>query len=382
MGTAAFPKVHWIVRLNYRNRSITFGLLFAVLWLHLTTHDGHDPGPLFWLLLAFQLLIYPHLLYLLGLRSSHMLRTETSSMLLDSALFGCWVAVMGFPLWISCTMLLSVQINMTIFHGLKGLFKCVLAIFCGVIVGVLVFGFRLEPDSSLVATLAIILLFSLYLLMVSHSAYLRNLSLRAAREKLRQNERELQQKLVEIHGLQIQLSELVNRDSLTGLHNRRYFDAELANALADRRPEHSLCLLMIDIDHFKQINDNFGHQAGDHVLARLAGVLTSHCRVRDVICRYGGEEFSILMPAISLANARRRGERIRRAFADMQVSFNGQALQVSLSIGIAACPLHADTAEQLVGYADQALYQAKATGRNQVAIWKSENYNDNINSDT
>lgn len=382
MGTAVFPKVHWIVRLNYRNRSISFGLLFAVLWLHLTTHDTLAPGPLFWALLAAQLLVYPHLLFLLARCSRRMLQTEISSMLLDSALFGCWVAVMGFPLWVTFTMLLSVLINLTVFLGLKGLLKCLLAILCGVTVSVLIFGFRLEPESSLVASLAIILLFSLYMLMVSHSAYLRNLSLRAAREQLRKNESELQQKLHEIHGLQIQLRELVNRDSLTGLHNRRYFDAELNRAVADRRPEHSLCLLMIDIDHFKQINDNYGHQAGDHVLARLAGVLTSHCRGRDVICRYGGEEFTILMPEISLANAIRRSERIRQAFAEMRVSFNGQALQVSLSIGIAACPLHAVTAEQLVSYADHALYQAKAAGRNKVATWKHEEHDSKANIDT
>lgn len=380
MGTVVFPKVHWIVRLNYRNRSISFGLLFAVLWLHLTTHDTLAPGPLFWVLLASQLLVYPHLLFLLARRSKRMLQTEISSMLLDSALFGCWVAVMGFPLWVTSTMLLSVLINLTVFLGLKGLLKCLLAILCGVTVSVLVFGFRMEPDSSLVASLAIILLFSLYLLMVSHSAYLRNLSLRATREQLRKNESELQQKLQEIHGLQIQLRELVNRDSLTGLHNRRYFDAELNSALADSRPERSLCLLMIDIDHFKQINDNFGHQAGDDVLARLAGVLTSHCRGRDVICRYGGEEFTILMPEISLTNAKRRAERIRQAFAEMEVSFQGQSLQVTLSIGLAACPLHADTAEELVGYADQALYHAKATGRNKVVPWAHADHEKRANS--
>lgn len=377
MGTAGFTKVHWIVRLNHRNRSISFMLLFAVLWLHLI---DRDTGPVFWSLLAFQLLIYPQVLYLLALRSNHMLRTETNSLLLDAALFGCWVAVLGFPLWITCTMLLSVHINLTVFHGLRGLFQCLTASLCGAAVGVLIFGFRLEPDSSFIATLAIILLFSLYLLMVSHSAFLRSLSLREAREQLRENERELQQKLMEIHRLQIQLRELVNRDSLTGLHNRRYFDAELARALANRRSERSLCLLMIDIDHFKQINDSFGHQAGDDVLARLAGVLTSHCRRRDVICRYGGEEFSILMPEISLANAKRRAERICQAFAEMEVSFQGQRLQVTLSIGLATCPLHADTAEELVGRADQALYQAKVTGRNKVVPWAHEEHGETAGS--
>ena len=359
-------KVHWVVRLNYRNRSISFMLLFGVLALHLLEHQA---GPVLWSLLAFQLLIYPHLLYLLVRRSSDRFRAESYGMLLDSMLFGCWVAVLGFPLWVTFTMLLSVQINLTVFHGLRGLFKCIAATLLGVAVGVYVIGTQLGPDSSWITTLAIIVLFSLYLLMVSHSAYMRNRSLRAAREQLRRNEHELQKKLTEIHALQTQLRELANRDALTGLHNRRYFDPELAVALRERGSGDSLCLLMIDIDHFKKINDQFGHQAGDDVLARLAGVLTSHCRARDVICRYGGEEFAILMPQMRLANASDRAERIRQAFAGMQVSFEGQDLQLSLSIGIAACPDHAVLAEHLVGRADQALYRAKAAGRNRVLVW-------------
>ena len=370
MGTPDANKVHWVVRLNYRNRSISFMLLFAVLALHLLEHQA---STVIWSLLAFQLLIYPHLLYLLVLRSSDRFRAETHAMLLDSLLFGCWVVVLGFPLWVTFTMLLSVQVNLTAFYGLRGLFKCIAVTLCGVIIGVLFIGIQLGPESNRATTLAIIVLFSLYLLMVSHGSYLRNRSLRAAREQLRQSEHELQNKLTQIHTLQVQLRELANRDALTGLHNRRFFDSEIAMALNGQRTVDSLCLLIIDIDHFKRINDQFGHQAGDHVLARLAGILTSHCRPSDVVCRYGGEEFAILMPDISIANAGKRAERIRQAFANMPVSFDGQQLKLSLSIGIAAYPAHAIATELLIGRADQALYRAKAAGRNRVLTYEQEN---------
>ena len=377
MSTPDANKVHWVVRLNYRNRSISFMLLFGVLALHLLEHQA---GMALWSLLALQLLVYPHLLYLLVLRATDRFRAETYAMLLDSFLFGCWVAVLGFPLWVSFTMLLSVQVNLTVFHGLRGLYKCIAATVCGVIVGVFLLGSQLGPQSNWITTLAIIVLFSLYLLMVSHGSYLRNRSLRAAREQLRESEHELQKKLTEIHGLQLQLRELANRDALTGLHNRRFFDSELAAALDARGAPDTLCLLIIDIDHFKKINDQFGHQAGDHVLARLAGILTSHCRPRDVVCRYGGEEFAILMPDIPIATASERAERIRQAFASMAVAFEGQQFKVSLSIGIAVYPTHATTAEKLIGRADQALYQAKAAGRNQVREWGVENAERNASS--
>ena len=366
MDTPDANKVHWVVRLNYRNRSISFMLLFAVLALHLLEHQA---GTVIWSLLAFQLLLYPHLLYQLILRSEHRFRAETGAMLLDSFLFGCWVAVLGFPIWVAFTMLLSVQINLTVFHGLRGLFQCIAATVCGVAIGQFVIGPQLGPESNWITTLSIIVLFSLYLLMVSHGSYLRNRSLRAAREQLRENEHELQKKLTEIHGLQVQLRELANRDALTGLHNRRFFDSELTAALGAQSDQDTLCLLIIDIDHFKQINDQFGHPAGDDVLARLAGILTSHCRSRDVVCRYGGEEFAILMPGISITRAIERAERIRQAFASMSVSFDGQQVKVSLSTGIAAYPAHAPAAEQLIKRADQALYQAKAAGRNRVLAW-------------
>lgn len=369
MGTPPSANVHWMVRLNYRNRSLSFMLMLSVLCLHLL---DHQPGLLIWALLGLQFLVYPHILFQLVIRTYNTLRAEIRCMLLDAVLLGCWSAVLGFPLWISFALLISVHVNLTVFRGVRGLLQCACASLLGIAIGIWGVGMQLSPETNLQATVACILALTLYLLAVSNSAYLRSLSLRRTREQLRQSGRQLQEKLTEIHDLQIQLRELAHRDPLTGLYNRRHLDSELARILGEEPLAPALSLLLIDIDHFKRINDQFGHQAGDQVLARLAGVLTSHCRKDDVICRYGGEEFVIIMPEVAPALAQQRAERIREAFAGMEVRLLQRRLKVTLSIGLAGYPGHALTAEGLFRCADQALYQAKAAGRNRTIIWQAE----------
>jgi len=369
MSHTAARKTHWIVSLNHRNRSGSFILLFGALGLHLADR-GY--GFITWLLLALQFLVYPHLVYLAALRSSRMLQTEMNNLMLDSALFGCWVAALGFPLWITFTLLLSVHINLTVFRGLRGLAECLLAALCGIGIGLLIGGARVDMYTAWPTTLVCIASLTLYLLMVSQVSFQRNLSLRKARERLRDSERLLQRQLEEIHGLQNQLREQASRDPLTGLYNRRHLDSALERELISRRQQESLCMLLIDIDHFKQINDAFGHQAGDRILGKLASILTGHSRPRDVICRYGGEEFMILMPNMTLELARQRAESIRQAFAEMTIGFEGEQLQATLSVGLSASPDHAESVSGLIRCADQALYQAKAGGRNKTVVWGPE----------
>lgn len=369
MARSGSTQVHWVVRLNYRNRSLSFMLLFGVIALHWL---DDPPGPLLWVLLAMQLLIYPHIAYQLARRASLMLRAETIVMLLDAGLFGCWVAVLGFPLWISFAMLVSVHINLVAFRGVPGLLSCMAASLTGVLVGMLLADVEPRPDSSMQVTLACMVALSLYLLAFSHSAHLRSLSLRDAKEQLRNSQRQLQRKLEEINALQIQLRELAHRDPLTGLYNRRHLDAQLLDNVVNRKADSNLCLLLIDIDLFKRINDEFGHQAGDQVLARLAGLLTSHCRSSDIICRYGGEEFVVLMPEVTIGAAVERADAIRLAFTGLKMRFNNRDLAPTLSVGIAACPLHATSGDRLFECADQALYRAKAAGRNRTVLWSAD----------
>ncbi len=159
------------------------------------------------------------------------------------------------------------------------------------------------------------------------------------------------------------------RDGLTKLFNKRYLmdrlDSELKFA---KRHETSLSLLMLDLDHFKKINDTCGHLAGDAVLAQLAGVLSRAVRNEDVVARFGGEEIAIILRAIGLEPAIHMAERLRRTVEQTVIPFNGDDLRATVSIGVAGFPsTPAETPENLVEAADQALYRAKNGGRNRVA---------------
>jgi two-component system cell cycle response regulator len=156
------------------------------------------------------------------------------------------------------------------------------------------------------------------------------------------------------------------RDGLTKLFNKRYLmdrlDSELKFA---QRHETSLSLLLIDLDHFKKVNDTHGHLAGDAVLAHIAQVLTRAVRNEDVVARFGGEEFAIILRAIGLEPAVQMAERLRKNIEAARVKCAAGELKATISIGVAGFPsTAAKTPEQLVEAADQALYRAKHDGRN------------------
>ena len=125
---------------------------------------------------------------------------------------------------------------------------------------------------------------------------------------------------------------------------------------------------MIDIDHFKRINDVYGHQAGDEVLKMLATILEDRVRASDVACRYGGEEFLVLMPGAPVATAQARAEQWRASFSDIVVEHEGKSVRSTLSVGIASFPAHGSNPEQLIRSADRSLYRAKTGGRNRVVV--------------
>jgi len=159
------------------------------------------------------------------------------------------------------------------------------------------------------------------------------------------------------------------RDPLTGLFNRRYFDETLQRELAAfRRGGAPLSVLMLDLDHFKRINDTFGHAAGDDALRALGRLMRSTFRESDVICRYGGEEFSVILMNSDLGNAYAKAETFRRAVEDASLSANGHNMgHMTTSVGVASSTEFEDTA-QLVHAADAALYQAKRRGRNSSCV--------------
>jgi diguanylate cyclase (GGDEF)-like protein len=158
------------------------------------------------------------------------------------------------------------------------------------------------------------------------------------------------------------------RDPLTGLYNRRHLEQALERELRRAaREKMSLAIVMADIDFFKRINDTSGHAAGDEVLRELGRFFTSHLRPYDVACRFGGEEFTLILPGSALESAVRHAERLREAVRNVVPSFEGKSLgSFSLSFGVAAFPEDGESAEALIAAADAALYRAKAEGRNRV----------------
>jgi diguanylate cyclase (GGDEF)-like protein/PAS domain S-box-containing protein len=158
------------------------------------------------------------------------------------------------------------------------------------------------------------------------------------------------------------------RDPLTNLFNRRYMeeslDRELSRAARRGSP---LGVIMLDIDHFKPVNDTFGHAAGDTLLRALGALLLAHTRAEDIACRYGGEEFTLILPDSSLEDTWRRAEQLREAVKRLRVRHGGEPLdQVTISAGVASYPEHGAVPEALLRAADLALYQAKAEGRDRV----------------
>jgi len=173
------------------------------------------------------------------------------------------------------------------------------------------------------------------------------------------------------------LSEISARDSLTGLYNRWYvmekIDSEMNRALRHGSP---MSVLMLDLDHFKSVNDSFGHSVGDNVLKVVGQVLRESCRVYDVPGRYGGEEFCVVLPDTRVVNTQMVAERIRTRLATTELPAGERSIVVTASIGVAGMDSVADegvvSAAALLDRADRALYAAKNHGRNRVELWLPE----------
>ncbi|HUP47948.1 MAG TPA: diguanylate cyclase [Thermoanaerobaculia bacterium] len=169
------------------------------------------------------------------------------------------------------------------------------------------------------------------------------------------------------------LSEASSRDTLTGLYNRWYvmdkIEAEINRSLRHGAP---LSLMMLDIDHFKRVNDTWGHTVGDRVLQSVGRLLRDTCRVYDVPSRYGGEEFCILLPDTRIENTTQVANRIRQRLEVLEMDVPGASVAVTASIGVATLDAGDDsvlTGSALVDRADRALYSAKERGRNRVELW-------------
>jgi diguanylate cyclase (GGDEF)-like protein/PAS domain S-box-containing protein len=190
----------------------------------------------------------------------------------------------------------------------------------------------------------------------------------------KRDEETLRQYTKQLEVLQVQLREQAIRDPLTGAFNRRYLVETLEREITSAaRNQYPLCLMIIDIDHFKAVNDTYGHLAGDHVLRELTHLLQQSTRKGDIVCRYGGEEFVVLMPHSGLTDALWRAEALRSELQSTSFPFAGSMLAVTVSIGLATTETAQFTCDELLSQADRALFRAKAAGRNRVIESRATN---------
>lgn len=184
---------------------------------------------------------------------------------------------------------------------------------------------------------------------------------------LRQQVQELQQQVDS-------LNEQVHRDTLTNLFNYRHFSEALDRELArTQRSGQPTGLIMLDLDHFKRVNDRFGHETGNRVLVHLARLLTDTTRKPDIPCRYGGEEFAVILPSTDLSTSAQVAERLRCLIAEQPLQLDGENVHISASLGVDVYRARSDESQEaFVERVDQLLYQAKHSGRNRVCSGKPQ----------
>lgn len=184
----------------------------------------------------------------------------------------------------------------------------------------------------------------------------------------------LTERLEKIESLQEQLQERAVRDGLTQLFNRRYFEeALMAEFSKAKRYGTPLSVILVDLDNFKRVNDTYGHQAGDCALQVFADVIRHHVRTSDIACRYGGEEFIIALPGMTLAEAYQRAETLRRAFRKTVIQYKQYTIQATFSAGVGALPEWGGDQDGLISIVDKALYTAKQSGRDRVVTIQLNN---------
>ena len=183
----------------------------------------------------------------------------------------------------------------------------------------------------------------------------------------------LTRQLQEIEKLRAELEEQAIRDPLTNVYNRRYMTEFLDNAIARaERENHCVSVVMMDLDNFKQFNDTYGHKCGDVILESFANFLVEHTRRGDVICRYGGEEFVIIMPNATLEIGYERAEAWRQDFSEATTEYEGMKFSITFSAGVATFPQHGSIGDSILQAADKALYRSKYSGRNRVTEFVKE----------
>ena len=296
-----------------------------------------------WLVLAAHCFVWPHIAYRIARDSPDPYRAELHNLIFDSACGGAWVAAIGFNIVPSAVLVAMLAMDKAAVGGMRFLARCLIAQVGYAAVVAFITGLPIHVQSGVVAVLAALPLLFAYPVTVGYMAY------RLARRVRKQND---------------MLSALSHIDGLTQLPNRTHWEDAVANEFARcRRIGHASAVLMMDIDHFKAVNDQHGHPAGDAALRAVAAILRDTLRLHDLPGRYGGEEFGVVLPGTDAAGAAAIAERIRQKIALSELE-GTPGVRVTASIGYAALAPEDHDHGAWIACADRALYAAKAAGRN------------------
>lgn len=302
-----------------------------------------DAAAGWWVLLVINGLAWPHVAFRLARRSRDPELFEHRNLLLDSVLIGMWAAVAQFSLLVSALILSMAWMDNIAVGGERLFLKGLAATFVGIGVGMTLAGPAWRPEPTLLQAV-----FCLPMLMI----YPQLIGLWDHRINKR------------LHEKRRTLEKLSQLDGLAGVNNRQYWE-HLARVEFNRARRYGLqcSLVLLDIDHFKEFNDAHGHVAGDEVIRRIGRVLLDSTRLEDPIGRYGGEEFAVILTGADKDASVAKAEAIRQAVSDE----SGAAASISISAGVAELTPETVDFTAWLERADQALYRAKAGGRNRVA---------------
>ncbi len=305
----------------------------------------HQNGahPLAWALLAFNGFAWPHVARLLAVRSRDPYRAELRNLVIDSAAGGVWVALMGFNLLPSALIIALLSMDKLSAGGARLFVRAGAAQVGACVATLLAFGPELRPETTMLNIWASVPLLVAYPLAVGIATY------RLSRRMSEKNR---------------MLAALSRTDGLSGLLNRISWEQIVYVEMARcRRSGRAASLLMLDIDEFKNINDQYGHPAGDEVIRSVAEIVSRTVRASDISGRYGGEEFGVVLPDTDVDGATVIAERIRQRIEAAAVA-ESAPVGCTVSIGIAAAQPEVDDAGDWIARADRALYEAKRLGRN------------------
>lgn len=317
-------------------------------------------GVVLWVLLALYCFAWPPIARRAALAAEVPYRGERLNLMIDAAFGGLWVVAMRFNILPSVLVIAMLSMGNIAAGGPRLFVRGIAAHALGIAVGALLIGVALDPVSTLPTLIGCVPMLLLYPLALGWATYRMS-------QKLAQRTREL---------------ELLSRtDGLTGLHNRRHWEGLLADEFERcRTVGYASCLLLMDLDHFKRVNDTFGHPAGDAVLQAFADMLRAQFRGSDMIGRYGGEEFGVVLTGATLAEGEAIAERFLRHVRETSAGPNARC-PCTVSAGIVQCTADLPDYHSWLLAADQCLYDAKVRGRDRLVVGGNARHNETDTSD-